>query len=66
MPIELFYNIIFINSVVFEEDLCFKKEAYLTFPLKVNNAIIKEAINHFQVNIENTIKYMDNICYYYS
>lgn len=38
----------------------------MIFPLKINNSIIKKAIRHFQVNIENVIKYTDNVYCYYS
>lgn len=62
MPIEPFYNTILISLVILEEDFCLGKEVYLTFSPKVNDSITREAIGRFQVNIKNTIKYMDHIC----
>lgn len=62
MSIKLFYNTIPLSSVILEEDLCLRKEAYLTFLLEINNFITKKAIEHFQVNIENVVKHMDHIC----
>ncbi len=66
ISIELFDNTIPINLIILEEDFCLRENAYLTFPPEVNNFTIRKAIGRFQVNIENTVKHMDYICYYYS
>ncbi len=55
-----------ISSIVLEEDFHLREDAYLTFPPKINNSIIRKAIGHFQVNIENIIEYIDHVCYYCS
>lgn len=49
-----------------EEDFCLREDAYLTFPSEVNDFTTREAIEYFQVNIENTVKHMDHICCYCS
>ncbi len=46
-----------------EEDFRLKEDAHLAFPPEVNNSITREAIGRFQVNIVNTVKYMDDVCY---
>ncbi len=55
-----------ISIIILKEDFRFRKDAYLTFLLKVNNSITRKAIGHFQVDIENAIKYMDHVYYYCS
>lgn len=38
----------------------------MRFPGELNNSKIREVIRRFQVNVENTIKHMDHVCYCYS
>lgn len=64
MPVELFHNTIPISSVVLEEDFRFRKEAYLTFSLEVNDSTSRKAVGYFQVNIENAMNYIDHVCYW--
>ena len=49
-----------------EEDFRLREDTYLTFPPKVNDLTIREAIRCFQVNIENTVKHIDYVCCYCS
>ena len=62
IPVEPFYNTVPISPIVLKEDFYLKKEASLTFPLEVNNSIIRKAIERFQVNIKNTVNYIDHVC----
>ncbi len=52
-----------ISSVVLEEDFCLRKDAYLAFLPKINDSTTREAIGHFQINIEKAIKYIDHVYY---
>lgn len=65
LSVEIF-NTVLVSPVVLEEDFPLRKETYLTFPSKTNNSTTTEAIGRFQVYIENVIKYINHICYYYS
>lgn len=65
IPIEPFDNTVPVILVVLEEDFHFGGDTYWTFSLEVNDFITRKAIRRFQVNIENTLKHSDHICYYY-
>lgn len=66
MLVKPFYNTVPINPIVLEEDFRLREEAYLPFPLEVNDSTTKKAIRCFQVNIKNFIKHIDHIYYYCS
>lgn len=51
-----------VSPVVLEEDFCLKEDVYLTFPPKVNDFKTREAIRHFQLNVENAIKHINYVC----
>lgn len=65
-PVELFNNSVPINSVALEEDFCLREKAYMAFPPKVTDSTIRQAICHFQVNIDNAVKHMKHVCCYCS
>ncbi len=54
-------NIIPVSPVVLEEDFRLQEDTYLTFPPEVNDSTTKEAIERFQFNIKNAVKYIDHV-----
>lgn len=64
--IKFFYNIIFLSSILWQEDFGLEKEIYLTFFLEENNFLIKIVIEYFEVIIENVIKHIYYIYYFCS
>lgn len=55
-----------VNFVVLEKDVCLREKMYMAFPFKVKNFIIRLAISHFQININNIVKYMKHFYFCYS
>ena len=58
-------NSVPINFIALEEDFDLGVEAYMTFLLDLSDITIQIVINCFQVQITNTVKYIDYVCYYY-
>lgn len=56
-----FNNNVPLNSVALKEIFCLRKEAYMTFPPKVIDSTIRQAIYHFRVNINNAVKHIEYI-----
>ena len=61
MPVEPLHNTVSGSPVILEGDFRLGKEAYLTFPPKVNDSITRETIERFSVNIENPVKHIDHV-----
>ena len=59
-------NIVPVSPIVLEEVFRLREDIYLAFPPEINDSITREAIGHFQANIEKAVNPMDHICCYCS
>lgn len=56
----------FVNLTALEENFCLRYEVSIKFLLNVNDTTTCKMINRFQIYIDNVIKYLNYIYYYFS
>ncbi len=65
-PVKPIPNSMSIDPITLKEDFRNRAEMCMAFFPKLSDTTTQEAISYFQVQITNTVKHMDLVCFYYS